>query len=86
MEHDPDLMPELVKLIRWSKCAERLLLLHVEAGGRCKACTVGGGHGHLPWPCTTRLAAEEADRLDREQRRRREQALQRAAVIAQRRP
>jgi hypothetical protein len=37
-----------------------LLAQHVEDGsGACRACTVDQ-HGHLPWPCALRIAADRA--------------------------
>jgi hypothetical protein len=41
-----------------------LLAQHVDDGsGACRTCTVGGQHGHLPWPCSLRIAADRARAL-----------------------
>ena len=46
--------------------AVRLIDEHVDDGsGRCRGCPVGGQRGLHAWPCTLRLAAEEAQRIDR---------------------
>jgi hypothetical protein len=46
--------------------AERLIAEHTDDGsGRCRGCPVGGQRGLHAWPCTLRLAAEEAQRIRR---------------------
>jgi hypothetical protein len=45
--------------------AERLIAEHVDDGsGRCRGCPVGGQRGRHSWPCTLRMAAEEAERIE----------------------
>jgi hypothetical protein len=46
--------------------AARLIAEHADDGsGRCWGCPVGGQRGRHSWPCTLRLAAEEAERIER---------------------
>jgi hypothetical protein len=46
--------------------AARLIAEHADDGsGRCRGCPVGGQRGRHSWPCTLRLAAEEAERIVR---------------------
>jgi hypothetical protein len=60
-------MSPLVQMIlSQSGMAVRLIEEHVDDGsGRCRACPVGGQRGRHAWPCTLRLAAEEAQRIGR---------------------
>ena len=45
--------------------AARLIAEHADDGnGRCTGCPLGGQRGHHSWPCTLRLAAEEAEKRD----------------------
>jgi hypothetical protein len=59
-------MSPLVQMIlSQSGMAARLIEEHVDDGsGRCRGCPVGGQRGRHSWPCTLRLAAEEAQRID----------------------
>jgi hypothetical protein len=48
-------------LISQPDVAAKLLAQHVNDGhGRCRVCTVGGQHGHMPWPCTLYASALHA--------------------------
>ena len=63
-------MDPLVQMILGqSGMSERLIDEHRDDGrGRCRACPVGGQRGQHSWPCTIRLAADEADRIERMRR------------------
>ena len=51
--------PLLEFLLREDR-AERLLAEHVDDGGQCAVCAVGGQHGRVRWPCSIAVAASRA--------------------------
>jgi hypothetical protein len=53
-------------LVEQPTAIRRLLAEHVDdGGGHCRACTTGGQHGFLSWPCTIHSAASKAAQIRR---------------------
>lgn len=67
MSPDPELQRQLVKWIRTNRVVDALLWQHeTDPSGHCRVCRSEGMlSGRMVGPCTTRLAAEEAQRQDR---------------------
>jgi hypothetical protein len=59
-----NLPPLVAFLVDQPTATARLLAQHVDDGyGRCRVCTVGGQHGHMPWPCTIAASATLAAKI-----------------------
>jgi hypothetical protein len=58
--------PLLQMILSQPGMAARMIEEHADDGrGRCRGCPVGGQRGQQAWPCTLRLAAEEAQRIQK---------------------